>query len=46
MHSQNSRVFKGFQDAYEPCLYIDRKNSIFDRASESNILHEFDSGSI
>ena len=19
MHSQNSRVFKGFQDAYEPC---------------------------
>ena len=27
MHSQNSRVFKGFQDAYEPWFYENTKGS-------------------
>ena len=25
MHSQNSRVFKGFQEAYEPCAHYDHQ---------------------
>ena len=25
MHSQNSRLFKAFQDAYEPCIRVHKK---------------------